>query len=500
MKGLKVVSLLLLGIVLLAPVSWGAESDASAKTEDLVVSEENKTDAAKAADPQHTDQVPGAEGGKGQKENADAGKDPDDEPVTQTDLQGLRTELETLRDQFQRNYDKKTAVTTRSLKFGGTASVRYIGPTKDSDKNSFSLNSIILKFSGNLRKDYEEGKNIDYVIGVNTGSDLKLKAQDAYLSYSILRSNDVTKPYLYVYIGQQKKWFGLEATASEEYKPTIRGAQFATGLSVDERDIGVVLNGDLFPHNDYGFNKYRVPAIAYQLGIVNGSGPNTLDENNDKDYFGRIAFNAPVDYNHPLRGLTLGFSGYLGTKTATATRTTKTTKTVLLSPSGTATITTDNKTSTIDQRGSKNRWGADLSYVNTPVGFTLEYAAGTTASLSNETVTNGATTTPSAFRHIRSEGYTATVFYNFGEQFQKSFKDQTRVDDWYPLTYQPFFRFDRYDPDLDTPDDRIDIYTIGFNWYFAETTKLQLNYNIKAGQIPSDQKTKEFLAQFQFGF
>ncbi len=499
MKVVNVTILLWLGLVLTAPVSWGAESAAVAeKTDELAVSEEKKEEASK-----NSDQASGAETGNPPAAAAVTEKDPDDEPVTQADLNGLRTELETLRDQFQTNYDQKTATTSRALKFSGSATTKFTQTDDPAVKTGFDVPSINLKFTGSLRKDYDEGKNVDYVFGVNTGgSDLTLRPQDVYLSYSILRSNDVTKPYLYVYVGQQKKIFGLEATATEEYKPTINGAQFAKGLSLDERDIGVVFSGDLFPHNDYGFNKYRVPAVSYALGVLNGSGPNKVDDNGDKDFFARIALNAPVDYNDFLRGLTFGISGYLGTKSPTATRTT-TTKQTVVTPTGTTILTTDTKSANLTGRGNKNRWGADLSYVNTPIGFTLEYVRGEDASISNETVTvldSAKTTKPSTSRTIRSEGYTFTLFYNFGEQFQKSFKDQTRYGDWYPITYQPFFRFDRFDPDLEGHNNRKDIYTIGFNWFFAATTKLQLNYNFVAGQIPKEQKQNQFLAQFQYGF
>lgn len=469
-KVLKTASALLLALAVVAPVSWGvaAEGDAS--------------------------NPPAA--------SADSEKDPDDEPVTLGDLNGLRTELETLRDQFQTNFDTKTATTSRALKFSGSASTKFAASDDKKVANGFGTPSLNLKFTGSLKKDYENGKNIDYVFGTNAGgSDLTLRIQDAYLSYSILPSNDVTKPYFNVYVGQQKKIFGLEATASEEYKPTISGAQFTKSLSLDERDIGVVLTGDLFPHLDYGFNKYRVPAVVYSLGIINGSGANKADDNNAKDIFARVAFNAPVDYNDFLRGLTLGVSGYWGRKTATATSTANTVKNVQPATGTTpVAITTKTKNSTLSQKGDKNRYGVDLSYVNTPVGFTLEYVRGEDPSLSNETITNGAVDgAASTFKTLKSEGYTFTVFYNFGEQFQKSYKDQTRYGDWYPVTYQPFLRFDRFDPNRSVEGDSTDIWTVGFNWFFAPTTKFQLNWNVKTGESITP-AVNEYLAQFQYGF
>lgn len=489
MKIFKVFSLLLLSLVLLVPVSWGEESSVA--------------DPPQAADPKGAGQAPGAEAGDDEESSAETGKDPQDEPVNQTDLQGIRSEIETLRDQWQRTLDKKTAQTSRSLKFAGTVQTRYTQPDNGNGaKSSFDVPALILSFKGNLKRDYEEGKNVDYSFSVNRNSDFSIKPLDAWISYSILPSNDLEKPYLYITVGQQKKPISAESLATEEFKPTIRGAQFASALKLDERDIGVVIKGDLFPHVDYGF-KYRAAALEYSLGVINGTGPNKVDDNNYKDIVGRIVLNAPVDYNHILRGLSLGASYYWGTATPTANRIT-TTKSNFTPSSGGApvAITTSTTTTPFTQRGDRNRWGVDLSYVNTPIGFTLEYVRGKDASLTDEkiNITNGTTTrTASKFRHLQSEGYTFTLFYNFGEQFVKAFKNQDRYDDWYPLTYQPFIRFDRFDPDLDTPSNRTDIWTIGFNWFFAETTKLQLNYNIKTGQTTTHQ-VNEFLAQFQYGF
>jgi phosphate-selective porin len=57
-------------------------------------------------------------------------------------------------------------------------------------------------------------------------------------------------------------------------------------------------------------------------------------------------------------------------------------------------------------------------------------------------------------------------------------------------------------PDSSSQGDRTDIWTVGFNWFFAATTKLQVNYNItrdyKLGQPVKN--SDAILAQFQFGF
>ncbi len=376
------------------------------------------------------------------------------ETVTQGDLEGVRAEILTLRDQWQRTLERKTALTTRSLTLGGIVQTRYTETQDKSSKDGFDLSFASISFKGSLRKDYEKGKNLDYLFSLATTSDFTFKPLDAYISYSVLPSLDLEKPYLSLYLGQQKKPFGLAPQATEAKKPTIKNAQFDSNLGLGTRDIGLVARGDLFPFVDYGF-RYRVPLIEYSFGIINGAGPNRSDDNNKKDYAGRLILNAPSEYNSLLRGLSLGGSYY----------------------NGTAALTGDLR--------DKKRIGADLSYVHTPIGITAEYAQGEDEQI-NRSVT-------------KSQGYTATLFYNFGQQFVRGFKAQDRYDDWYPLTYQPFVRFDSWDPNKNVSGDKKYIYTLGLNWFFAETTKLQFNYNLKKEET-NETDNNEFLVQFQYGF
>ena len=95
--------------------------------------------------------------------------------------------------------------------------------------------------------------------------------------------------------------------------------------------------------------------------------------------------------NHILRGLSLGLSGYKGWKNYAATNTTSNTATfnTNTTPPVATTITTSNSTATVTKKGNKERWGADLAYVNTPIGFTLEYVRGKDLVATNGSIKNG---------------------------------------------------------------------------------------------------------------
>jgi hypothetical protein len=410
------------------------------------------------------------------------GANEDTSAVSKQDLEGVRTEISILREQWQRKLDKGTVLSTRNANLSGSFTVSYgqsnggVGSTETTDGFKVSLTSI--GFKGNLYRDYDLGKNIDYAVTIGTDkTSFTLLPSDLWLSYQILPSLDPEKPYLKVTAGQQKKPFGLEATTSDDKKPTVTTAQFATAMKLNERDIGLLFTGDLFPVNDYGF-KYRVALIEYNFMVLNGNGPigtgNLANADNSQDFLGRIVVNAPVEYSHPLRGLSVGASYYYGKKVVNTTATPAT---------------------VLDGHAARKRFGADIAYVNTPVGFTYEYAQA-------EDPTSVKVGTQYNLGHTTSDSHTFTLFYNFGEQFVKGFVQQDRYDDWWPASYQPFFRFDRLTPDTTVKDTHTDIYTAGFNWFFAETTKLQLNFN-RTYAFVKNKETKHdnaAIAQFQFGF
>jgi hypothetical protein len=398
------------------------------------------------------------------------------------DIQGITSDLENFKFQWQRERDIHTAVTTRGLRLGGTIQARFgytDQPTNSAivynRKSSFDIGAALITFTGSLYKDYAEGRNLDFALRFGASpqqarTDSFLNLLDANVVYSPLPTIDAEGPQLTLTLGQQLLPFGLEVPASEELKPVIRNAQFTTKLNLARRDVGLIVRGDLFPLVDFGYN-YRVGAIQYAVGVVNGAGPNTLDDNNVRDVIARVAFTVPSEYHSWLRQITLGASGYFGSQNTFLTDTAR----------------------TISGRAVKRRLGVDFYYNHWPFGVTYEFIRG------KDGVTTGTTFDDPQRSQIDSESHTATVFLSFGEQFVSGFRNQGKYDDWWPKTYQPFFRFDRYDANKDLTKDVITIYTGGLNLFVAETTKFQVNFNwIDDQHLTKDQR--EILAQAQVGF
>lgn len=405
----------------------------------------------------------------------------DAEPVTKQDLLGVSADLENFKYQVQRDRDTATALSSRGLQISGTiqarAGVSSLATTSasggvDRRKTSFDVPVAVVGFTGSLFKDYELGRNLNYALRLGAsplGNGTQfVNLLDASLSYAVLPTIDPADNQLNITFGQQLLPFGLEVPATEDLKPVINNARFAGALGLAQRQIGVIARGELNPVIDYGYN-YRQPELAYALGLINGNGPNTSDNNSPKDWIARLAYTLPADYNSWLRQATLGASGYFG----------KANRSV--------------GSGTLVEQGARRRVGLDFTYNHEPLGVTYEHVRGTDGTASG-------TAAAPVYATVKSRSDTLTLFYNFGEQFIKGYRAQGRFDDWWPQSYQPFVRFDRFDPNVNLTGDRIKVGTLGLNVFFAQTTKLQLNLNRISDPSRSAKAYDELLAQVQFGF
>jgi phosphate-selective porin OprO/OprP len=68
-----------------------------------------------------------------------------------------------------------------------------------------------------------------------------------------------------------------------------------------------------------------------------------------------------------------------------------------------------------------------------------------------------------------------------------------------PKTFQVLAKFDSFDKNVSAANDRTSLYTFGLNWFFAERTKLQVNFEYlrnESGRMAN----QALLVQFQAGF
>jgi hypothetical protein len=424
--------------------------------------------------------------------------------ATVEDVNGIKTDLENFKYQYNREREYNTAQTTRPLNISGFVQLRgQIDSQKNGNnltpqsvnnnnrKNTFNNGSAALQFSGNLFKDYEDGKNLSYLLrvaanpstpaGVNpTGNNSSINLQFASLSYNFRPTLNPEDSRLAVTVGQQLVPFGLDSAATDELKPTILGAQLAA--QTPNIDIGALVRGEVKVNYDYGYS-YRAPELVYYAGVFNGAGINNTDNNGYKNYFGRLVYTVPAEYNSWLRQLAFGVSGLKG-------------KSSLVDPLGAFT------------NGKQDRLGFDVYYNHDPFGITYEYVRSWDEKFLG--------TTLATKRDVQGEDHVLTAYYNIGQQFlynQSALGTPSvatgRFDDWWPKSWQVFARYDHYDPD--TNDDtksfaaanRLygqNISTLGVNAFFAQTTKFQLNYNHYDRKLPGANSDDQLLAQFQYSF
>lgn len=411
--------------------------------------------------------------------------------ATQAEIQGIQSDLENFKYQVQRDRDTKTALSTRQLLISGVvqAKASYLDQAQHENPtgtqtslavnkrhSSFDLGAVQLGFYGNLFKDYEQGKNLDFNLRFGTSpqsgtNNSYLNLLDAQLIYHLLPTLSADRGRLSLTLGQQLLPFGQEVQSTEDLKPTINNAQFSLpgyGYGLALREVGLILRGEAFPTVDYGYN-YRSPLISYAFGIVNGNGANKSDDNDDKNFIGRLRYTVPAEYNSWLRELSVGLSWYQG-------------KSNLFDNNG--------NLASLAGKGKILRQGIDFYYNHHPLGITYEYVQG-----EDETYLPHVQQTYTR----KSESHTGTLFWNFGEQFVKGFRNQGRYDDWWPKSYQAFYRYDHLDRDQQRNDQTIEVHSLGLNAFFAETTKFQLNLN-KINNAIRNKKYNELVAQLQFGF
>jgi hypothetical protein len=202
------------------------------------------------------------------------------------------------------------------------------------------------------------------------------------------------------------------------------------GGNQNGRDIGVQLGGTIWKLKDR-------PVLDYRLGVYNGSGINTTDTNEKKDFATRLIV-------HPVVGLDLGAALYNGSRFVPEVKT----GTVVTTPA---------------KNVDRNRYGFDLSYDYKNLGIRGEYLHGT------DEITD-------------REGYYIQGEYYFLEK-----------------KLQLMAKYDFYDANKSKADDASTWLVFGANYNFNANTRLQFNYTIKQEEGTSIDNNYASL-QFQIGF
>ena len=176
----------------------------------------------------------------------------------------------------------------KAPKISGLINARYAWSDKEGATHGFDIRRIRLAADGVLSDKVDYKFQAEYETSV--------KVIDAYLRWKIA-------PEVNVQIGEYKVQYSQEtlygpATWVTIENPTavsrLNGYNDLSGLKANGRDVGITLYGDLF-------NK----VVSYRVGVFNGNGINTKDDNDKKDFAGLL-------WVRPLKELALSVGHYQG--------------------------------------------------------------------------------------------------------------------------------------------------------------------------------------------
>ena len=186
-----------------------------------------------------------------------------------------------------------SVISDRQLQINGYAQIRYQQFQTGAGKVSGAdLRRIRTSFNGQISNAWH------YLLQVEFAS--SPKAVDAYVTYSLNSFFNLTA-------GQFKIPFSQENLCSSSKLVMIDRSQMVEALvarsgdvvgNQNGRDIGIKINGSIINYDGHFI-------LDYALGLFNGSGINSSDNNNAKDFCGRIVI-------HPLTGIELGTDYYNG--------------------------------------------------------------------------------------------------------------------------------------------------------------------------------------------
>lgn len=172
-----------------------------------------------------------------------------------------------------------------NVKISGFVQTGYSADDNENVNNTFYVKRARMSLSGNLLN--EGGKKVDWKMQAEFSGTPKLI--DFYVKYAF---ND----HIGIQLGQSKTPLSYE---NSEYNPvklqmidySLVVQKLAMANKCTGRDLGVQLFGKFLPQDGYSM-------ISYQAGLFNGIGINVNDDNQGKDFIGRVMVN-------PFKDLTL---------------------------------------------------------------------------------------------------------------------------------------------------------------------------------------------------
>ncbi|MFA6092653.1 MAG: porin [Elusimicrobiota bacterium] len=327
-----------------------------------------------------------------------------------------------------------------TMKVCGQGKFRYTfaqAPSPATNKNSFQLQTVRIKFSGDLPKDFKYALMLNFARAVGPAAQQSSALYDCTLSYAPNTAFNLTAGQFFVPVGGE-----AVAPASQiDFASRYYGQERI--LNPMAHDIGVQASGKALDQRFY-----------YALGVFNGNGMNNaVNDNGDFLYAARTQWTDKTEFANKIASMTVGVNGFW-----------KRTKT---DPS---TLRCDILAKTFSDAYDRYVYGADIAFKLGQAALKGEYLSAYLQGRHWDPV-------------VRAHGYYATGSWRFSEKFEA------------------LVRWQGYDPDdslTNRLDSQWQTY--GVNWFInGQNARLTANYTVKNEKTDAI-RNDEFILQFQLGF
>ncbi|WP_372650521.1 porin [Draconibacterium sp.] len=230
-----------------------------------------------------------------------------------------------------------------------------------------------------------------------------------------------------VSLGSFKSPFGQELGTPCHSLYTVNRSKFVNELTAPDRDMGLMVLGGS-----------DTTLIQYSVALMNGTGLLVKDADKYKDLVGRVLVQ-PFDWMH------VGGSFRMGKATS--------------------------QDETVTEPDERTRWGAEFEVEK--YGFLVQGEYIWAEDKGSYLVGGGCGGDPELVQgSVEREGLSIMALYNLTYNFQ------------------PVIKYENYNSDLSLGNNNMEhITTVGFNYFFNEWTRLQVNYEYKAewaGEVSND--------------
>lgn len=220
--------------------------------------------------------------------------------VTQAEADSLRADAAIKQQESDAKKKSFPVTASKAFQLSGYTHIRYRYSEEKGKVNGLDIRRARLEAKGAVNPYWNYRIQFDFGGSTNTKANYSPKLLDAYAEWKIADELAFT-------FGQFNIPLSLENNTSDKVLDVINRSQAVEALAArsndsigdnNGRDIGVQVSGSFLKIND-------LPLFDYKVAVFNGSGINTEDWNNKKDFAARLGI-------HPVKGLNIGTSVYHG--------------------------------------------------------------------------------------------------------------------------------------------------------------------------------------------